>query len=241
MWWLLLAYLTIWLVWMPLRFVTRKQGHKALSTVCKVIPTLLAASLAGWACLFGPAADWTAWLLFGGIAIGACADAALEIRFQVGGALFFIAHCLFVAAMVLLSPPSGWLIAISGAAFVGAALFLSRYRPHIADAKLRRGITLYAVALSALLGAALPAPFVAGGSRAAIGALGAALFVLSDATLCHNTVSHRMARAREAVAGGLNPVAERRRIRMEALSLGCYYTAQVALALCAAAPALLAQ
>ena len=84
---------------MPLRFITRKQGRRALSTVFKVIPTLLAAGLAGWMCLFRPEADVSAWLLFGGITIGACADAALEYRFKLGGALFFTAHCLFVAAM----------------------------------------------------------------------------------------------------------------------------------------------
>lgn len=230
---LIAGYISIWLIWMPLRFYTRRRKRKNLSTVFKIIPTLMAAGLAGWACVAHSDTDPAAWLFFAGVLIGAGADATLEYRFTLGGTLFFIAHCLFIVALMLLCQPNVWFIVVFCTAFAFAVWFLSHYRARFAEKSMRTGVMLYAVALSALLGAALPAPWMVGSARVIIGAVGAALFVLSDATLCRNTVAHRMARAREAVDGGIVPAAERRRIAEEYLSLGCYYTAQVGFALCA--------
>ena len=230
---LVAGYLSIWLIWMPLRFMLKARGNKNASTVFKVIPTLIAATVAGVACMSRPGMDATGWLLFLGVVIGACADVALEYRFKLGGTLFFAAHCLFVAALLLMSPPTGWLLVVGIWTFSLAMRFLSHYQPYFADKTLRLGVTLYAVALSALLGAAVPAPLLSGGPRALTGALGALLFVISDATLCRNSVAHRMARAREAQAGGVLPGEERKRVLEEYLSLGCYYTAQMAFSICA--------
>lgn len=230
---LIVGYVSIWLLWMPLRFYTRRKGNKNLSTVFKIIPTLLAASFAGWACLTHINTDTTSWLLFVGVLIGTCADAALEYLLQLGGLLFFVAHCLFIVALMRLCPPNGWFVLVFVVALLFGVWFLSHYQARFPDRKLRIGVALYVVTLSALLGVTMPAPFLIGGTRVLIGAIGAGLFVISDATLCRNSVEHRIARDREVAEGGLRPEAERRRIIEEYLSLGCYYTAQTAFALCA--------
>jgi len=133
---------------------------------------------------------------------------------------------------MLLCPPNGWFALVLAVALLFAVWFLGHYQARFPDRKLRIGVTLYAVALSALLGSALPAPFLVGGIRVLIGAIGAGLFALSDATLCRNSVEHRIARDCEMAQGGLQPETERQRIIEEYLSLGCYYTAQVAFAIC---------
>ena len=86
--WLIAGYVSIWLVWMPLRSRAKHEGKRALSTVWKVIPTLMAAGVALYSCLTG-LADTAAWLMCAGICLGAVADAVLEYRFKLGGFLFF--------------------------------------------------------------------------------------------------------------------------------------------------------
>jgi len=230
---LVAGYASIWLLWMPLRFYTRARGLKRLSTVCKIIPTTMAACLAGYACFAFPAADTASWLLLLGVCVGASADAAINYRLELGGVLFFLAHCLYIAALLLICPPGGWFAGVTLTVFLVALCFLSRYKVHFAGRLFRVGVVCYAAALSALLGAALPAPFTAGGLRSLLGAFGALLFVLSDATLCRNSVAHRMERAREASQGSAAIGAARRRLLQDCLSLGCYYTAQTMFALCA--------
>ncbi|HNW87543.1 MAG TPA: lysoplasmalogenase family protein [Candidatus Limiplasma sp.] len=227
------GYASVWLVWMPLRFHTRARGYKRLSAACKIVPTCMAACLAGWACFAQPNADGASYLLWLGVCVGALADVAIDFRLEWGGVLFFAAHCLYVAALLQISPPNGWFAVTALVAFAAALKFLYRYRARFAAPLLRVGVLLYAAALSALLAAALPAPFAGGGLRPLLGAVGAVLFVISDATLCRNAVAHRLQRAREAQLGITDPRAARRRLAEGYLSLGCYYTAQTVLALCA--------
>jgi uncharacterized membrane protein YhhN len=228
--WLIAGYVSIWLVWMPLRSRAKHEGKRALSTVWKVIPTLMAAGVALYACLTG-LADTAAWLMCAGICLGAVADAVLEYRFKLGGFLFFSAHCLYIAAFLRLCPPGRATVIVLLVAIGLAFLFLGRYGARIMGAALRVGGSMYALTLCALLAVALPAPFIQGGLRETLGAVGAGLFVLSDALLCRNSVVHRMARAREAENGTVDLRAERRRAVVERLTLGCYYTAQATLAL----------
>jgi len=224
----LAGYGSIWLVWIPLRLFTKSKGRRGLSTACKVIPTLMAAGLAGRACMAHANAGAAPWLVFAGLLLGAAADAALEIRFTVGGTLFFLAHGLYTAAFFTLCPPNVWTLPVFLTALLLAALFLKRYGARVTGRMLRAGAAVYAVALCALLASALPAPFLAESRQAAPGALGAALFVLSDALLCRNAAARRKAGAPETRADG--KALRRRRALEAALSLGCYYTAQTALA-----------
>ena len=228
--WLLVGYASIWLIWIPLRDREKRRGKRALATVIKVIPTLMAALTALYACLMWPA-DTAAWLMCAGIGLGALADAVLEYRFKLGGFLFFSAHCLYIAAFLRLYPPGGATVIALLTAIGLAFLFMGRYGARIMGAALRVGGSIYALTLCALLAVALPAPFFQGGLRETLGAVGAGLFVLSDALLCRNSVVHRMARAREAENRTKNPQAERRRVVVERITLGCYYTAQATLAL----------
>ena len=228
--WLLVGYASIWLLWMPLRNREKHRGKRALATVLKVIPTLMAAWMALYTCLTYPV-DTAAWLMCAGIGLGAVADAMLAYQFKLGGLLFFLAHCLYIAAFLRLCPPGGASAVVLLAALGVAFLFLGRYGTRFVGAALRAGGTIYTVTLCVLLAVALPAPLILGGPRAMLGAVGAGLFVLSDALLCRNSVAHRITRARDAENGKTDLRAERRRDMVELLTLGCYYTAQAALAL----------
>lgn len=208
------AIVLTWLVWMPLHFRFKQSEHPIIHHLAKVLPTLSAAAIAGYACI--AMGETTAYpeLVFAGLVVCAAADWMLGVKFEVGGALFFIGHVLYVLALSRYRALSWWCLTVFVLAECGMLFFLSHYRGTAPNRIVGRGLIVYSLALSALLGFALPLPFLAPGARSVFAAVGAALFVLSDLTLCHNTVRKK-------------PTA------WHYVSLGVYYMAQFALALSA--------
>lgn len=212
---ILLAVALTWLVCMPLHYRYKKNGRKAISLVFKAIPTCFAAAFAGYAVFSGKGADAYAALIFAGLCVCALADVLLDVRMEAGGALFFCGHVLYVAALSLYKPLSWWSLTLFALSACGLMYFGSHYR-HAAPSRLVLcGAAIYGLALAALLGFSIPLPFLAYSRRALLAAAGAALFVVSDLTLCHNTVRNK-------------PVS------WHYVSLGIYYTGQLLLGLSAA-------
>ena len=184
----ILSAALIWLVLMPVHFRTKQSASKLPTLIAKVVPTLMAAAFAGAAAFSGASADAYARLLFIGLCICAMADLMIEIRFEIGGVLFFAGHMLYVAALLFYRALCWWNLAVFAGALAGLWLFLSRYRAEVPQRHIILGLSIYAGALAALLGLSLPLPFLAGSTRSLLAAFGAALFVASDLTLLHNTL-----------------------------------------------------
>lgn len=206
-----------WALWMPLHFRLRDRTPKTPGLVAKVIPTLSAAAFAGWACFARGETSAYPELIFAGLCVCALADWMLGVRFEVGGALFFFGHVLYVLAFSRYRVLSWWNLTLFAAAECGMLFFLSHYRGTAPNKIVGRGLLIYSLALSALLGFGLPLPFLQPGARSWLAAVGAALFVLSDLTLCHNTVRQKPD-------------------RWHFVSLGIYYMAQFALGFSALGP-----
>ncbi|MEM9310885.1 MAG: lysoplasmalogenase family protein [Pseudomonadota bacterium] len=104
------------------------------------------------------------------LALSAIADMALEINFEVGGALFFAAHCVLIALFVRNARPQ------PVASQVACALALMAGTPIVSFfLSGRLDIALYSTSLGAMAGAAWLSRF----PRYRVG-LGAVLFILSD-------------------------------------------------------------
>lgn len=206
------AVALIWLLWMPLHF--RLKARRTLSLVAKVIPTLTAAAFAGYACFGMGQRNAYAELIFAGLLVCSLADWMLGVRFEVGGALFFIGHVFYTLAMALYRHVSLWSLAVFVVAEVCLWLFLSKYKRDIESRFIVLGLSIYSLALSALLAFSVPLPFLSYSRGALLAACGAALFVVSDLTLCHNTVRDKPD-------------------MWHFLSLGAYYMGQLLLALSA--------
>lgn len=180
------AVVLIALVLMPLKF--HYQGRsKPLELVFKAASTAVALGFAVYRCAStGFAEPYALWLALG-LALCLLGDIFLEIRFTVGGALFFLGHVAYVVGV----SERFTLTWVTAAAFALAAAgllpFLYHYRARIPGALLPP-LTVYALVLALLLGAALPQPFLALSRQTVLLALGAALFVASDMTLCRNMV-----------------------------------------------------
>lgn len=201
----------IGLVWMPLYFRLKRKGPKAVALVCKGLGTLSAAALAAYGLCFLPAAGgwpYARWVL-AGLVVCAAADVLLEIKLKIGGALFFGGHVLYVAAFVSAAPVSLWSVVTLPLAAAGLLVYLWHYREGI-PGDLVRWLRIYAFALASLLAACLPPAWLNPASWTLLGAMGGAFFLLSDILLLRNKVEHRYGKARW-------------------VSLGIYYTAQVAL------------
>lgn len=206
--------LLTWILFMPLYFRLKARGRLGLALVFKAIPTALAAAFAGYALCFDPAVDTYAQLVFAGLCVCVAADVLLDIRFEIGGALFFIGHVLYVLALSLYRPISWWCLTAFFAAALVMEYFLKHYQKEVPTRTILMGLRIYAMALAALLGFSLPLPFLAYSARALLAALGAAFFVASDLTLCHNTLRHKPD-------------------SWHYISLGIYYTGQLLLGLSA--------
>ncbi len=206
------AVALIWLLWMPLYFKTKRNKPLYPSLIIKIIPTLTAAAFAGYACFATAQPNNYSKLIFAGLCVCALADWMLEVRFEVGGGLFFAGHVCYVLALLLFRPFSAWSIAVFIVAEVGLLFFLSKYRREIKPHMLVYGLALYTAALASLLAFSLPLPFTAFSRGTVLSAVGAVLFVLSDLTLCHNTV-------------------RKKPDSWHFKSLGAYYMAQLLLAL----------
>ena len=206
----------VWCVVMPGKFHFERTKQRALEIICKTLATLLVAGLAATALLDGQA-DLPAKLILVGLCVCAAADAMLELVFPVGGALFFTGHVIYIAAFLLLRPLTWWSLAVF-VPLLALLLYIlyGRYRNeiHAAHPLLIVGLTVYAVALSSMVSTALPTPFLAFSPRMLCAAVGAVLFLISDATLLRNTLLERPAKDRF-------------------ISLGIYYTGQLLIA-CAA-------
>lgn len=200
----------IWAVWMPLNFWFRKKNNKRMALVFKAAGTLSATAVAAYACFFQPQTGNYAMLVLTGLCVCACADVLLDIRFKVGGTLFFIGHVLYVAAFASYDYFTVWSLVVFVAAILLLNWFLSLYQKEIPP-DIYSPLVLYTVALSGLLSSSLPLPLAAFSRRTVLGALGALFFVVSDLLLCRNSVGKRSARAR-------------------VFSLGTYYLAQLMLA-----------
>lgn len=185
---IILAVISIWLLFMPLHFHFKRLGKKGLSLVFKAVPTAIAAGAAAFAYL-GGAGDSYGLLVLLGLCICVLADVMLDVRFEVGGALFFVGHIFYVLALGGYRALSWWCLGVGVVSLAGLWCFALRYRTRVPKPYILWGVMLYAVALAALLGFSLPLPFLAPSARSVYAALGAALFVLSDVTLCHNTLT----------------------------------------------------
>ncbi len=205
------AVALIWAVLMPRHFRCKTPEKKPLSLLFKGLATVVCALFAAAACALG--GDSASWLLFIGLCVCAAADVLLEVRFEVGGVAFFLGHVLYTFGFSLLRTPSWAAGVLFVAAFAGLSFFLTRYRGHL-DRRMYLCLSAYSVALSALLSAAIAAAAFAWSARTALAALGAALFVVSDATLCRN-------------------VLEKREEKAHYISLGVYYMGQLCIALAA--------
>ncbi|MEG2206818.1 MAG: lysoplasmalogenase family protein [Clostridia bacterium] len=204
--------LLTWLVFMPIHFRSKSPERRAAQHVSKVLPTMLAAGFAAYGCFAAHNSSDYALLIFAGLCVCTLADLMIGIRFEVGGALFFCGHLLYIAALGLYGLLSWWSLAVFAAAFVLMHLFLSHYRKQVPGKLISLGLSVYAAALAALLGFSLPLPFAACTQATVLAALGSALFVVSDLTLCHNMLRDK-------------PPA------WQYVSLGIYYTAQLLLGL----------
>lgn len=186
-----IAVVLTWVLWMPLHFYFKRRGRKIVALIFKVIPTLCAAAFAGYAHFALKQTDAYPELIFYGLCICALADWMLGVRFEVGGALFFIGHVFYVVAFSLYRALSWWSLTVFVLALGALWFFLSHYRDKIPNKLIGLGLCVYCAALAALLGFGLPLPFLAFSRRAVFAALGAALFVASDLTLCHNTARQK--------------------------------------------------
>lgn len=214
---ILATVLLTWALCMPLHFYGKKQKNKVLSLVFKALPTIMAAMFAGYAALFLPGSDDYARLIFLGLCTCVFADVLLEIRFEVGGFLFFLGLVLYVLALSRYRVLSWWCLTVFLIAAAALEIFVHSYRNRVPARFLLLGLRIYALALSALLAFSLPLPFLAPGTRSVLAAAGAALFVASDMTLCYNTV-------------------QKKPTLWHYLSLGIYYSAQLLLGLSAVKP-----
>ncbi len=201
-----------WAIIMPIRFRLMKGGDDTPFTfVLKGFPTACAAALACYAALCMNPAPYARWMALG-LFICLVADVVLGIRFVVGGFLFLCGHICYILALMGQQSLSVWNAIIFIVAMVVLQGFLLFYRKRMNDKLLAYGVCIYATALAGLLATALPLPFLGSGPRPLLAAIGALLFVLSDATLCDNMVNNR-------------PVLN------QYISLGIYYTAQFLLGL----------
>lgn len=116
----ILSAVLIWLVLMPVHFRTKQSASKLPTLIAKVVPTLMAAAFAGAAAFSGASADAYARLLFIGLCICAMADLMIEIRFEIGGVLFFAGHMLYVAALLFYRALCWWNLAVFAGALAGA-------------------------------------------------------------------------------------------------------------------------
>lgn len=210
----LIAVILTWAVCMPIRFRCKDEGKMAVSLTFKALPTLFAAACAGYALFACPTPDLYAKLIFAGLCVSVAADVLLDLRFEIGGGLFFCAHVLYVMALSQFRGLSWWCLTVFLLAAVALEAFITHYQKEVPTAFILLGLRIYALALAALLGFGLPLPFLAFGFRAVLAALGAAAFVASDLTLCHNTIRHKPN-------------------RWHYVSLGVYYAAQLMLGLSA--------
>ena len=208
------AILLTWAVCMPLHFHCKEKGRKVWSLVFKALPTLMAALFAGYGALVVPGGDDYARMIFLGLCVCVCADVMLDVRFEIGGFLFFLGHVLYVLALSRYRMMTWWYPTVFLIAAVGLEFFVRHYQDKVTAAMILVGLRIYALALAALLAFSLPLPFLAPGPRSALAALGAALFVVSDLTLCHNTM-------------------KRKPTMWHFVSLGVYYSGQLLLGLSA--------
>lgn len=179
-----LALTIIWFVLTPLRFRLRREGRKHWGQAVKGFSSLIAAGFAAWACFRGNWADPYAVTVLAALLTCVLADVTLDYFFVPGGVLFFLGHVLYVAALLNRATPEWWSFAIFALAYIGLFFFFLRYRDTM-PRKMLPGVLLYGVALSALFAMALTAAILTRTWPAALGALGATLFLTSDMTLGH--------------------------------------------------------
>lgn len=211
----ILLYIALtWLALMPARFRAMAKGYRKTSLALKALPTALAAAFAAAGCFAADGDDLYGLMIFIGLCICTLADIALDVRFEVGGALFFTGHAVYVAALSQYRVLSWWCLTVFVIALAGLWCFALRYRRCFPRAHLLAGALVYVVALAALLAFSLPLPLLAPSARSTLAALGAVTFVASDMTLCHNLLLKRP-------------------VPYHFVSLGIYYMAQLLLALSA--------
>ena len=105
----LLLYIALtWLVLMPARFRAMAKGYRKASLVLKALPTALAAAFAAAGYFSAEVRDLYGLMIFIGLCVCTLADVALDVRFEVGGALFFTGHVVYVAALSQYRVLSWW-------------------------------------------------------------------------------------------------------------------------------------
>ena len=158
----LLLYIALtWLVLMPARFRAMAKGYRKASLALKALPTALAAAFAAAGYFSAEVRDLYGLMIFIGLCVCTLADVALDVRFEVGGALFFTGHVVYVAALSQYRMLSWWCLTVFVIALAGLWCFALRYRRHFPKPHLLAGVMIYVVALAALLAFSLPLPLLA--------------------------------------------------------------------------------
>ena len=175
----LLLYIALtWLVLMPARFRAMAKGYRKASLALKALPTALAAAFAAAGYFSAEVRDLYGLMIFIGLCVCTLADVALDVRFEVGGALFFTGHAVYVAALSQYRVLSWWCLTVFVVALAGLWCFALRYRRHFPKPHLLAGVMIYVVALAALLAFSLPLPLLAPSARSTLAALGSVTFVV---------------------------------------------------------------
>ena len=127
----LLLYIALtWLVLMPARFRAMAKGYRKASLALKALPTALAAAFAAAGYFSAEVRDLYGLMIFIGLCVCTLADVALDVRFEVGGALFFTGHAVYVAALSQYRVLSWWCLTVFVIALAGLWCFALRYRRH---------------------------------------------------------------------------------------------------------------
>lgn len=159
-------------------FMHYKVRNHALSLVFKALGTACALALALLAAVHGGESRW---LCVAALALCVAADVLLEANFLLGMGLFIGGHLCYTAWFLNRAPLGLAQLAAFAALMLFAGTLLMRWSP------LMQGRTVpfavYAVILC-LMGACGITCLTEGSSSGFLAALGAALFVISDAMVC---------------------------------------------------------
>ena len=116
----ILLYIALtWLLLMPARFRAMAKGYRKTSLALKALPTALAAAFAAAGCFAAGGDDLYGLMIFIGLCVCTLADIALDVRFEVGGALFFTGHAVYVAALSQYRVLSWWCLTVFVLALAG--------------------------------------------------------------------------------------------------------------------------
>lgn len=200
----------ILLVILPLYLYSKRSWPRWLQLIIKASGTFMCLSVALGYCAGTSFTDNYAVLILTGLCVSLFADIFIEILLPAGGGLFAIAHVAYITAF-LLTGITAWSILAFALLAICVGLVYKKYRLRMPKL-LRLPVAGYGLILCVFGALAMPQPFVFFSVRTLLAAIGSALFIASDLTLCANLI-------------------EKRGFKHQYISLGMYYTGQLLLAL----------